>query len=145
MANGTPLAGKKLLWRVKRAADTGYMLVACQVDLSFPLSRDVTVNKTKCGVSKSFSELDGKATINGEAMFDIDGADNAISYNELASLIVNEDVFSSQFSDDDLNIYVEGDTKLQQLELTADSDTNAKFTANIEFLEPELIDFTPTT
>lgn len=145
MTNGTPLEGKNLLWRIKRSADTDYMLVACQVDLTFPLSRDVTTEKTKCGVSKSFSELDGKATINGVAMFDIAEADDAVSYNELRALIVAGDSFSSKFSDEDNNIYAVGDTKLQQLELSADSDTNAKFTANIEFTDPSDIEFEQTT
>lgn len=145
MANGTPLAGKNLLWSIKRTADTGYMLVACQVDLSFPLTRDVNKDSTKCGVFKATGPLDAKGTINGVAMFDIDEADDAVSYNELAALITADTQFSSKFTDTDGNVYVEGDTKIASLELTADDTTNAKFACSIEFMDPASLDFTPTT
>lgn len=145
MANGTPMDAQNLLWRIKRSADTGYMLVACQVDLTFPLSRTANTDETKCGVFKSLSALDAKATINGTAMFSIDAGDDAISYSELAALIVANSSFSSKFSDEDGNLYVEGDTKLQQLELQAAQGSNVKFTANIEFMDPASLDFTETT
>lgn len=145
MANGTPMDGKNLLWSIKRSADDGYMLVACQVDLSFPLSRTSTSDNTKCGVFKSNGPLDAKGTINGIAMFDIDDADDAISYNELRALIVSDAEFSSVFSDSEGRVYAEGDAKITDLELTGDSTTNAKFSCNIEFSDPASMDFTPTT
>lgn len=145
MANGTPIGPSELVWRIKRAADTDYMLVACQVDVSVPLTRDVNTEQTKCGVFKSTGPLDAKGTINGMAMFDIDEADDALSYNELRALIVADDVFSSKFSDTDGKVYIEGDTKISNLELTSDSTTNAKFACSIEFMDPSSLDFTPTT
>jgi len=143
--NGTYLSGTDLLWRVKRDGDASFMLVACQVDLSFPLTRNVNKEDTKCGQSKNFGTLDATATINGVAMFNIDSGDNAISYKELRALIVANDEFETEISDEGGLVYASGTTKLSNLELTGDSTTNAKFSATLEFLTPDSIDFTPTT
>src|SRR5690606_23680754 len=146
MSNGTSMSGKDLLWRIKRSGDSDYLLVACRVDMTFTLTRNVTPEETKCGVSKAFGPLDGNATINGEARFDIDPGDNAISYNELQTLLVNDTAFSSRISDTNNNVYIEGDSKLAQLELTSDATgASVKFSANLEFTDPASLDFTPTT
>lgn len=142
---GTKIPGKELLWRIKRPSDTGYMLVACQSNLDFPLSRNFNSEETKCGMDKSSGALDANATVEGTAMVNIDAGANALSYNELAQLIIDDTEFDSEFSDEDGGIYVAGKTKLQQISLGADTGTNVKFTANIEFMNPQDIDLTQTT
>lgn len=133
---GSKIAGKDSLLYIKRTDDTDYLMVACQVDYTFTESKAVTTDTTKCGVSKSFAPKDAKLTLNGEARTDIVEADNALSYNELSALMDTDDAFSAKIVDVNQAIYIEGDAKLQQCELTASAEGNAKFSANFEYTDP---------
>jgi len=153
MANGKTISGKDLLLFIKRSDDPDYMLAACQVDLTFTMSQDVSKETTKCGVSKSFAPVDAKATINAEARVDIDPSDDAISWNEILDMQKNETEFSAAIYNVNVNdstldklIYIEGDAKFAQVELTGDSTTSVKFSANLEYLDPaSIVTENPTT
>lgn len=146
MANGKTINGKDLLLFIKRDSDLDYMLAACQVDLTFTMTRDVSSETTKCGTSKSFGPLNATASFNGEARVDIDPGDDAISWNEVSAIIKNESEvsvkivsFNPNIPDINDKIYIEGDAKLSQAEITADSTTAVKFSSNIEFTDPESV------
>lgn len=151
MANGKTISGKNLLLFIKRSTDVDYMLAACQVDLTFTMSQDVSKETTKCGTSKSFAPVDAKASINAEARVDIDPGDDAISWNEIAQMQKDETEFSAAIfntadgSVTEKEIYIEGDAKFAQVELTGDATTSVKFSANIEYLSPSDISFQETT
>lgn len=151
MANGKTINGKDLLLFIKRPTDIDYMLAACQVDLTFTMSQDVSKETTKCGTSKAFAPIDANASINAEARVDIDPGDDAISWNEIAAMQLNETEFSvaifnqAQGSVAEKEIYIEGQAKFSQVELTADATTSVKFSANIEYLDPAFISFEETT
>lgn len=153
MAYGKTISGKDLLLFIQRDGDTDFMLAACQVDLTFTMTQDVSKETTKCGVSKSFAPVDATASINAEARTDIDPGDDAISWNEILEMQKNETPFTAaifnQNADDptqDKAIYIEGEARFSQVELTADSTTSVKFSANLEYLNPEdIITENPTT
>lgn len=158
MANGKTISGKDLLMYIKRSTDVDYLLAACQVDLTFTMSQDVSKETTKCGTSKSFAPVDANASINAEARVDIDEGDEALSWNDILNMQKNETQFSAAIFDkreDPDNpgefllgdkIYITGDAKFAQVELTADSTTSVKFSANIEYLEPgDIVTEKPTT
>jgi len=143
---GTNISGKNLLLFIQRSGDASYLLAACQVDLQFTMSQAVNAETTKCGVTKNFAPVDAKATMNAEARVDIAEGDDAISWNDFVTMQQNETQFSAKIVDPDGKIYIEGDAKLAQAELTADATTSVKFSANLEYLEPAAIVLTqPTT
>jgi hypothetical protein len=142
---GKNINGKELQMYFKRDADPDYLLGACNVDLSFTMSAAVTPNTTKCGVSKSFAPVDAKATFNGEARVDIDPADDALSYNDLVTLQQDGTAFMVKIVDPNDKIYIVGQAQFSEVALTANSTEAVKFTANLEYLAPGEIDFTPTT
>lgn len=151
MANGKTINGKDLLLFIKRSTDTDYMLAACQVDLTFTMSQDVSTETTKCGTSKSFAPVNATASINAEARVDIDAGDDAISWNDIVTMQKDETEFTCAIFNQtsgsvaEKTIYIEGAAKLSQVELTADATTSVKFSANIEFLSPSDISFEETT
>lgn len=147
--NGKALGGKDLLAYVKRTGDTGYMLIACQVDLNYTKSRQVNSEQSKCGLHKSSGPLDAKGTISGIGFFGIDQSANALSINELEDLIDEDATFSLKLEgvdkDDNVIYYREGDAMLSEVETSADESSNTKFSVNFEFTEPNNITKEQTT
>jgi len=145
MAAGKVISGKDLLMSVKRENDTQFMTVICQVDLTYTKTRDSNFEDTKCGTDVSTGSLQATGTINGKARVDIQTSDNAISVNELEELIDNDSNFTVKFANSDESFYREGDAKLTNYEVSANSTDNTDFSIDIVFTDPASILDAPTT
>lgn len=145
MANGKSISAKNLLWFIKRAGDTDFMLAACNTDATFELSRDANDEETKCGTTTTFGALKAQGTCDGEARTDIDAGDDAISWQELNQLIVDDVDFEAKLTNTGGDIFISGTAHFTNVALQAAATGAVKFTSQMKFVDPENIDFTATT
>lgn len=140
------IAGKDVLVWAKRSGDTGFMKVMCQIDMTLTLSRDVNSEQTKCGTSKQTGPLDATCSINVEGRVDAELGADEISVQDFMQMAIDDEEFEFEAKDPNGAFYLSSTTvKLSQVEVTADSTTNLKFSSNLEFMEPDNITIVETT
>ena len=146
-APGKSISGTNTLLYIKRENDAGFLMAACQVTTSMDTSRDSTTEETKCATEITTGSLTGTFSIDGEARYDIDPGDDAISFAELMELNLSGERFTAVIKDsaDPANIYLQNDVFISSLTLTAENKSSVKFSAEFTMFDAEQLITEPTT